>query len=77
MLLMSSMLIDLDHLFAEPVYDPGRCSIGFHPLHEFIPVLLYAAMCIPAKTRLIGIGLVIHIVLDSIDCQVTNNVWFV
>jgi hypothetical protein len=28
-------LVDLDHLLATPVYDPGRCSLGFHPLHSW------------------------------------------
>jgi len=77
LLMMSTMLVDLDHLLANPVFDPGRCSIGFHPLHGFIPIALYALLCFPAKTRLIGLGLMIHMLLDSIDCQVTNGVWFV
>ena len=30
----------------------------------------------PKKTRLLGTGLCIHIALDSIDCQVTNGIWY-
>ena len=26
-------LVDLDHLLADPLFDPNRCSIGYHPLH--------------------------------------------
>ena len=33
-------LIDLDHLLADPVYAPDRCSIGFHPLHTAPAVVL-------------------------------------
>ncbi|HJL87662.1 MAG TPA: DUF6122 family protein, partial [SAR324 cluster bacterium] len=33
LLLMLTMIVDLDHLFANPFFDPQRCSIGFHPLH--------------------------------------------
>ena len=33
--MMATMLVDLDHLFADPIYDPDRCSIGFHPLHQY------------------------------------------
>ncbi|MDH5354305.1 MAG: DUF6122 family protein [Gammaproteobacteria bacterium] len=77
MVMMSTMLVDLDHLLADPVYDPGRCSIGFHPLHGFIPIAIYGVLCFPARTRLIGLGLMIHMILDSIDCQVTNGVWFI
>jgi hypothetical protein len=29
---------------------------------------VYAGLCVPKKTRLVGIGLMIHIVLDAIDC---------
>ena len=29
-ILLAGILIDLDHLWATPVFDPMRCSIGFH-----------------------------------------------
>ena len=77
-IMMATMLVDVDHLLANPVYDPGRCSIGFHPLHGLWFILAYAVMCfIPKmpKIRLLGIGLLVHMALDSIDCQVTNGVW--
>lgn len=77
LIMMAGMLIDLDHLLANPIYDPNRCSVGFHPLHTFIPIILYFAMCFFKKTRWLGLGLMIHIVLDSIDCQITNGIWFV
>ena len=76
LLMASTILIDIDHLLADPIYDPERCSMGFHPLHGIWPVLLYGLLCFNTKTRLIGIGLVIHMVLDSIDCQLTNGIWF-
>ena len=78
-LLMATMLVDLDHLSATPVYDPQRCSIGFHPLHTVFPIILYALLSLipkPLYVRLLGLGLLIHMGLDSIDCQVTNGVWF-
>ena len=74
--MMLTMLIDLDHLLANPIYDSTRCSINFHPLHGFIPIAIYVVLSFIPKTRVIGIGLIIHIILDSIDCQVTNGVWF-
>lgn len=77
LLMMAGMLIDFDHLLATPIYDAGRCSIGFHPLHHPALLLVYGAMIGFAKTRWVGVGLVIHMVLDSIDCQVTGGVWFV
>jgi hypothetical protein len=75
--MMLTMLVDIDHLLATPIYDIGRCSIGFHPLHGAIPIAIYSVLCLIPKTRVVGIGLVIHMVLDSIDCQLTNGIWFV
>ena len=66
--MLSTMVIDLDHLLADPIYDPERCSIGLHPLHTLIPTVLYAAAIAHPKTRLVGVGLCIHIVLDGLDC---------
>lgn len=74
-IMMLGMLIDLDHLLADPIYDPGRCSVGFHPLHTWLPIALYVVLLAHPKTRLIGIGLCLHIVLDALDCQVTNGIW--
>ena len=76
LILISTMLVDLDHLLANPIYDPNRCSIAFHPLHSFWAIGLYLVLCFPKQTRLVGIGLMIHMALDSLDCQVTNGVWF-
>ena len=68
LIMMATMAVDLDHLLADPLYAPDRCSIGFHPLHTTWPVLLYVLLCFFPKTRLVGIGLVIHMVLDGVDC---------
>lgn len=76
MMMMATMLVDIDHLFANPIYDPARCSVGFHPLHQLWFVVFYFVLCFFPKTRLVGLGLTIHMVLDSIDCQVTNGQWF-
>ncbi len=75
--MISTMVVDIDHLLANPVYDPGRCSIGFHPLHGFLPIAIYVSFCCVPKLRYVGIGLLIHMALDSLDCQITNGVWFV
>jgi hypothetical protein len=68
LIMVATMLIDIDHLLADPVYDPGRCSIGFHPLHQYPLIALYAGLCLWPKTRLVGIGLLLHMFLDGIDC---------
>ncbi|MCV6621356.1 MAG: DUF6122 family protein [Cellvibrionaceae bacterium] len=75
LVMMLTMLVDVDHLLADPIYDPNRCSIGFHPLHRLPLIVGYLALCVFSKTRWIGLGLVIHMALDSIDCQVNTGSW--
>ena len=75
LLMMATMMVDFDHLLANPIYDAGRCSIGFHPLHQPWFISLYVILCFIPKTRIIGVGLIIHMLLDSVDCQTTNGVW--
>ncbi|GAL69972.1 hypothetical protein JCM19302_867 [Jejuia pallidilutea] len=66
--MLAGLLIDVDHLLATPIFNPNRCSIGFHPLHSSFAILFYFFLCIPKKSRLVGLGLVIHIVSDAVDC---------
>ena len=73
--MVATMLVDVDHLWANPIYDPGRCSIGFHPLHQLWFIVIYVVLCFVPQVRLVGIGLSLHMLLDAIDCQVTNGVW--
>ena len=68
LIMMATMLVDLDHLLASPIYDANRCSIGFHPLHQYCLIGIYLAMIFFSKTRLIGVGLSTHMVLDALDC---------
>ena len=58
----------LDHLIADPIFDPQRCSIGFHPLHSEIAITIFALMLIHKKLRIFGFGLLIHMSLDGLDC---------
>lgn len=68
LLLLAGMLIDLDHLWARPVFDPNRCSIGFHPLHSYAAIAGYTLLLFFRKTRLAGLALLIHITADLADC---------
>ena len=67
-IMMLAMIIDFDHLFANPVFDPDRCSINFHPLHTYPAIGIYILMAAIPRLRLLGLGLLIHVVLDGIDC---------
>ena len=68
LIMIACMAIDLDHLLANPIFDPNRCSIGFHPLHSYWAIGIYMLLLLPKKTRLIGLGLVCHIIADAADC---------
>lgn len=68
-IMMLGMFIDLDHLLASPIFDPNRCSINFHPLHSYYAVAVYVVLLLLKKTRLIGLGLIIHIIADLADCS--------
>ncbi|WP_223789092.1 DUF6122 family protein [Marinicella meishanensis] len=68
LIMLLTMLVDVDHLWADPIYDPERCSIGFHPLHHPGLLPIYALLMVHPKTRLVGLGLLIHMVLDGLDC---------
>ena len=86
-IMIATMIVDIDHLLADPIYDPSRCSIGFHPLHTAPAIVFYVALFVlpllvgrknddpgfqptARVLHLIGLGLLIHMALDWIDCMV-------
>ena len=70
LIMWGTMLIDLDHLIADPIFDPNRCSIGFHPLHTIWAAIAYAGLLfIPSwKWRAVAVGCLWHLATDWIDC---------
>ncbi len=68
-LFWATMLVDLDHILAEPIYAVNRCSIGFHPLHSFYAIGIYVLLLFfKNEVRIIGLGLVMHMITDGVDC---------
>ncbi|MGV6845069.1 MAG: DUF6122 family protein [Lutibacter sp.] len=63
-----TMLVDLDHLLATPIFDSNRCSINFHPLHSYYAIAIYLLLLIPKKTRIVAIALLFHMLTDALDC---------
>jgi len=63
-----TIFVDVDHLFATPIFDANRCSINFHPLHTYYAIFVYFLLLIPKKTRIIAIVLLFHMFTDAIDC---------
>jgi hypothetical protein len=68
LIFIGTMLIDLDHLLANPIFDASRCSINFHPLHTYYAIVGYILMLIPKKIRILGIALLLHMFTDYLDC---------
>jgi hypothetical protein len=68
LIMLATMVVDLDHLLADPIYDPARCSIGFHPLHSWYAIGGYGIMVFLPKLRIVGSGLIIHMAADYLDC---------
>ncbi len=68
LILLSGILIDLDHLLANPIFDSQRCSIDYHPLHSYWAIAIYITLLLFKKTRLLSIAFIIHIVADLADC---------
>jgi hypothetical protein len=68
LVMVSTMLVDLDHFLANPVFDPLRCSIGFHPLHSYYAIAVYLLMFAVPQLRFVALGLLIHMGLDGLEC---------
>ena len=64
----ATMLVDLDHLLAEPIFSASRCSIGFHPLHSYLAIGTFIVLAFYRKTRILAVGLLLHMLTDFIDC---------
>jgi len=72
LLLLLTMLVDLDHLLASPIFDADRCSINFHPLHSYYAMVFYVGLLFLRKPfRILGIGLLLHMFTDLVDCLLT------
>jgi len=68
LILWLTMLVDLDHLLATPLFDACRCSINFHPLHSYPAIGIYILLLFIPKCRLVAIGLLMHMATDQLDC---------
>lgn len=68
--MVATMIVDADHLLANPIFDPNRCGIGFHPLHSYYAIGLYffALFIRNSYVRIIAVGLLFHMATDFQDC---------
>lgn len=71
LIMLATMLVDLDHLLADPIFDPTRCGIGFHPLHSYYAIAVYFLIFFFSRLKIIKIivlGLLFHMFTDYQDC---------
>jgi len=68
LLMLATMLMDLDHLLAKPIFDPLRCSVGYHPLHSFYAIPVYVLLLLLPATQIVAVGLLFHLLTDTVDC---------
>ena len=69
LIMLATMLVDLDHLLADPIFKADRCSIGYHPLHSYSVIPVYFLLLFFKKPySIIGLGLVLHMATDFLDC---------
>jgi len=68
LIMIATMAVDLDHLLADPIFDPNRCGIGFHPLHSYYAIAVYSFMVFLPALRIIAVGLLFHMFTDFQDC---------
>lgn len=69
LLLLATMLIDLDHIFANPLFNPNRNSVGYHPLHSYPMIVLYflGSIFLKGNYKIVAIGLLLHVFTDFQD----------
>jgi len=73
LIMLLTMIVDLDHLIANPIFQADRCSINFHPLHTYYAIAVYIILIFFRKPlNIIGIGLLLHMLTDFIDCLLQN-----
>ena len=71
--MLLTMIVDLDHLLANPIYQADRCSINFHPLHSYYAIVVYIIIIFLRRPfNIIGIGLLLHMLTDFFDCLMQN-----
>lgn len=69
LIMLGTMLVDLDHVFADPIFDPDRNSIGYHLLHTYPMIALYflGTIFLKGHYKIAAIGLLFHMFTDFQD----------
>ncbi|MBW7675423.1 DUF6122 family protein [Chryseobacterium chendengshani] len=74
LILLATMFVDVDHLIADPIFNPNRMSVGFHFLHSYYAIAVYFLLLFfKGNLRIIGIGLLFHMLTDFQDFELWNH----
>ncbi|MDN6280341.1 MAG: DUF6122 family protein [Psychroflexus sp.] len=74
LILLATLVIDIDHLWASPIFQADRCSVGFHTFHSVYALIFYLALYFLSRSRwlkLFSFGLLFHLITDEFDCVMT------
>lgn len=68
-IMLATMAVDIDHVFADPIFDPNRVSIGFHPLHTYPAIAVYflGSVFLKGNYKIAAVGLLFHMFTDFQD----------
>ena len=68
-IMLATMAVDIDHVFADPIFDPNRESIGFHPLHTYPAIAVYflGTVFLKGNYKIAAVGLLFHMLTDFQD----------
>lgn len=58
-----TIAVDFDHLLADPIFDPNRCGLGFHPLHSWPAIAVYLVAIFSPRLKIVTLGPLIHMEL--------------
>ena len=62
-IMVLAIAVDFDHLLADPIFDPNRSGLGFHPLHSWPAIAVYLVAIFSPRLRIVTLGLLIHMEL--------------
>ena len=62
-IMVLTIAVDFDHLLADPIFDPNRCGLGFHPLHSWPAIAVYLVAIFSPRLLIVTLGLLIQMEL--------------
>ena len=62
-IMVLTIVVDFDHLLADPIFDPNRSGLGFHHLHSWPTIAVYLVSIFSPRLRIVTLGLLIHMEL--------------